>query len=315
MDRRLRTDALACGIAAALTLTALQSGPIFDDQPAAAVGAERTGATAAVDSGWIAGTVFSLEGNVPQRYANVIAVGTTMGAMTDSTGTFLMHVPAGSYSIRAMMMRQRNRELANVVVTPNDTTRVVLQLEPLGLTEAEARAESIGVDVRVSADDLRCEIVPLRPRYNVGDRPAFGVRIYNESDQGFFLVPTLDGSERGARYPNVEWLITGPDGGVERARMLYCGNLNSLQPADFIWVEAGSVFDPYQGAGFTSLEQTVVLARPGTYKVTFRYSTDEGDIRRWLGDWAGHLSPIISEQIRRVPRVVLTASTTIDVEE
>lgn len=311
----MRINGLAGGIAAALTLTALQPASDLGGR-SGAVGAEQTGATAAVDSGWIAGSVFSLEGNVPQRYANVILVGTTMGAMTDSTGTFLMRGPAGSYTIRAMMMGLRSRELAHIVVTPNDTTRIVLQLEPRGLTEAEARAESVGVDVRVSSDELRCEIIPARERFLVGESASFGVRIHNESGERFYFVRALDGSERGVRYPRVEWLVEGPDGGVETPRVVYCGNLNSLQPGDFVWVEPGTSFDPYQTGGFEGpMREAGVFVKPGRYTVTVRYSTDAGDIRRWLGDWAGHLSPIISKQIRRVPRVVLTASTTIDVEE
>ncbi|HEX6791662.1 MAG TPA: von Willebrand factor type A domain-containing protein [Candidatus Krumholzibacteria bacterium] len=74
--------------------------------------------------GKVQGRVTKADGN-PLAYANVILVGTTMGAMTTQDGRFaIMNVPAGTYTLRAMMMGFKALEKDSVVVTAGTTVEV-----------------------------------------------------------------------------------------------------------------------------------------------------------------------------------------------
>jgi Ca-activated chloride channel family protein len=74
-------------------------------------------AVAASGGGTIRGKVNRADGT-PIPYANVILVGTTMGAMTLADGTFaITHVPPGTYAVRALMMGYKAAETDSVEVT------------------------------------------------------------------------------------------------------------------------------------------------------------------------------------------------------
>ncbi len=80
--------------------------------------------------GSLFGIVTDRETGAPIPYANVIIVGTKMGGMTLTDGTFVINaVPAGVYTIKAMMMSYRPVEIHGVVVEAGITTRVDFQLE------------------------------------------------------------------------------------------------------------------------------------------------------------------------------------------
>ena len=73
-------------------------------------------ASAAAATGTIKGTVTSKDGK-PLAYANVILVGTNLGAMSLADGKFTINgVPDGNYTVRAMMMGYKTVELKRVVV-------------------------------------------------------------------------------------------------------------------------------------------------------------------------------------------------------
>jgi hypothetical protein len=67
-------------------------------------------------TGTVTGKVSKADGS-PLAYANVILVGTTMGAMTLADGKFTIQaVPPGTYTVRAMMMGYKSVEKPGVVV-------------------------------------------------------------------------------------------------------------------------------------------------------------------------------------------------------
>jgi Ca-activated chloride channel family protein len=75
-------------------------------------------------TGTVQGTVADSTGK-PLAYANVVLVGTMMGAMTLPDGKFaIVQVPPGTYRVRAMMMGYKAVEVDSVVVTAGLTTRV-----------------------------------------------------------------------------------------------------------------------------------------------------------------------------------------------
>jgi outer membrane receptor protein involved in Fe transport len=80
-------------------------------------------------TGTVTGKVAKADGS-PLAYANVIIVGTTMGAMTLADGKFtITAVPPGTYTVRAMMMGYKSVEKASVVVNIGATQAVDFKLE------------------------------------------------------------------------------------------------------------------------------------------------------------------------------------------
>jgi Ca-activated chloride channel family protein len=82
------------------------------------------GADSVPQTGTVKGRVTKVDGD-PLAYANVILVGTRMGAMTTQDGRFaITSVPAGTYTVRAMMMGFKAEEKDSVVVAEGDTVDV-----------------------------------------------------------------------------------------------------------------------------------------------------------------------------------------------
>lgn len=76
------------------------------------------------ETGTVRGKVSKPDGS-PMPYANVILVGTTMGAMTLADGSFtITPVPIGTYRVRAMMMGYKAVEQDSVVVSGGGTVEL-----------------------------------------------------------------------------------------------------------------------------------------------------------------------------------------------
>lgn len=94
-------------------------------------------------NGTIAGRVLDPE-SIPLPGASVMLVGTTYGTATDLEGLFSFEAPAGEYTLRVSFVGYGEYE-APVVVTPNETLEVNIQLEEgaIGLDEVVVTALGI----------------------------------------------------------------------------------------------------------------------------------------------------------------------------
>lgn len=89
-------------------------------------------------TGKIAGKVVDAETKEPLPAVNVLIEGTSLGAATDINGEyFILHVPAGTYSIRAEMIGYKATVMTNVRVKVDLTTRVDFELQPTVLDVGE----------------------------------------------------------------------------------------------------------------------------------------------------------------------------------
>ena len=105
---------------------------------------------AATPPGTVSGWVRSTDGT-PLAYANVILVGSTLGAMSLSDGKFtIVGVPAGTYTIRAMMMGYGHVE-KTIGVNAGDNAPLTFFLRTVVVAEIpviEVIAERLMVDVK-----------------------------------------------------------------------------------------------------------------------------------------------------------------------
>lgn len=277
----------------------------------------------AVRCGTLRGRVMRSDGS-PAWFSNIVIRGTRSGAMSDEEGRFrLDELAAGRHLLRVQALGCRPLDTL-VTFDPAAAAELRLELDCRGITilgrqgldSALAARESIGVDSRVRPGDLVCSITPLRSTFRVGDTPAFQFRILNRSGRALLLVRSLDGSAEDRRSPRVDVTIRGPAGALRPPPSVACGNMNSLADGDFFELAPGAAFDPLEQGFRPLILSRGVFPVPGRYQLTFTYSTNEPDVRRWLG-WPEPtgVSKSLSAKLRRVPRVDLSCVTEFDVVE
>ena len=82
-------------------------------------------------TGEIKGKVVEANNKLPIPFANVLIVGTTLGASTDLNGNFtIKNVPIGIYQLRASVIGYTTKVINDVMVKPNKITQVDFELIP-----------------------------------------------------------------------------------------------------------------------------------------------------------------------------------------
>lgn len=97
-------------------------------------------------SGIIFGKIIEQDTGDPLIGANVLVMGTTMGAATDLDGNYrISNVPAGSYSLRITYIGYETQEITDVMVKPNKpiTINVILQSEVISGETVEVTAKAV----------------------------------------------------------------------------------------------------------------------------------------------------------------------------
>lgn len=173
--------------------------------------------------------------------------------------------------------------------------------------------------VNSARGDIVCKLASLRDRYRVGDQPEISARIINGAENAIYLVGSLDGSERKARFPYVYYSVSGVEGGFSETEFGYCGALNPIRIEDFVRVEPGNDFDPHKQFDHYGFSKSGKLAhsrfvKAGSYTFKFHYSTENIDIKDWRGS-VNKTLPELNEMWRKVSRVNLTCSLTVEVIE
>ncbi len=110
----------------------------------------------ALETGSIYGTVTDKDTGMPLGFANVVIVGTKLGGMALSDGTYcIIGVPVGSHTVKAMMMGYKAAEKTGVIVKNGASTEVNFALEVtiVGKTQ-EIVVEAEYDDVEVSESSV-----------------------------------------------------------------------------------------------------------------------------------------------------------------
>lgn len=122
----------------------------------------------AAQTGTVTGSVVGEDGK-PLAYANVILVGTTLGAMSLSDGKFtIVGVPAGTYKVRAMMMGYKNSDKditvnagQPVALTFSMKQTIVAQTQVIEVKAERPMVQVTESKVTASVDEQQLQTMPV----------------------------------------------------------------------------------------------------------------------------------------------------------
>ena len=255
-------------------------------------------------TGKISGTIVDRETNQPLIGANVLVVGTSLGAATDVNGNYnILNIPAGTYSLKASYLGYQDVVIEDVRVNSGLTTQQDFKLPTKSLetqtvvivSERPLIQKNATNAVRiVNAEDL--ETLPVR---SINSVLQLQPGIFNLN--GVLYV-------RGSRADETNYMIEG----VSTKNILSNngGNLVTIIPdaVSQIQVQAGGSSAEYGSASGGIISQDF---RTGTdsYHASFRFETDNfgnypGD--KFLGtysygytDYTATLSgPILTDKVK-----------------
>ncbi|MDZ7262292.1 MAG: TonB-dependent receptor [candidate division KSB1 bacterium] len=152
--------------------------------------------------GKIAGTVTEAETGSPLPGANVVIVGTTMGAATDARGEYyILNVPPGKYKLRASMIGFEAMVVVDVIVNAGRTTNVDFKLVETVLELGEVVVQAVRPDVERDKTStsaiVRFDEVQMLPGIrDIGDVIGLAADI-------------IDGHFRGGRQGEEYYLLQG----------------------------------------------------------------------------------------------------------
>ncbi len=90
-------------------------------------------AARANETGSIYGVITDKETGDPIAYANVVVEGTTMDALSGNDGSYvIIGIPAGEYTVRAMMFGHATQKKYRIAVTAGSSMEVNFALEKRG---------------------------------------------------------------------------------------------------------------------------------------------------------------------------------------
>jgi hypothetical protein len=140
-------------------------------------------------TGTVSGTVLNGKDNTPLAYANVIVLGTNLGAMSLNDGKFTIKgVPAGRYTVKAMMMGFKAEEKAGVLVESGKDIRlefkleqtIVMKTQEIVVTAEKKMVEVTTSDARASVSSEQLEEMPVD---DVLDAVALKAGIVKQGDE------------------------------------------------------------------------------------------------------------------------------------
>ncbi len=165
-----------------------------------------TSSVAVAQTGSVTGTVVSAKDGKPLAYANVMIVGTTMGAMSLSDGKFaITGVPIGTYTVKAMMMGYGAVERPGVIVNAGSAATVQFKLEE--------KVVATVPDIVVTAEKAMVEVTSTEVRSGVTSEQVLDMPVDDVVDAIGLkagIVKTGDDMHvRGGRSNEVQIQIDG----------------------------------------------------------------------------------------------------------
>jgi len=160
----------------------------------------------AQDPGRISGVVKDAQSGAPLAFANVVIVGTGMGSFTKPSGVYTMEaVPAGTYTLKVMMMGYAPQTRENVVVNAGLTTEINFDLGVTVVMEVEeikVTAEKRMVDVNQTQTTRNVDTKDIQTRAINTVEEAIAVQAGVVLEQGQIHI-------RGGRSGEVKYFVDG----------------------------------------------------------------------------------------------------------
>ena len=160
------------------------------------------GTLPAQNVGKIAGAVMEAKTGNPLPGANVVIVGTMLGAAADAIGDYyILNVPPGKYELRASMMGYEKIKIVDVIVNVGRTTNIDFKLSDEVLEMDEIVVQAVRPDVErdktSTSSIVRFDDVQMLP----------GIR--NISDVINLAADVIDGHFRGGREGEEYYTLQG----------------------------------------------------------------------------------------------------------
>jgi hypothetical protein len=278
--------------------------------------------------GTITGALADSNDGRPLQYANVVVVGTTLGAMTSSDGSFrISNVPVGSFLLKIMMIGYESSE-SQITVRPNETTHCEFKMDKIWPYTSAADSAIVGSEVQVDPKDILCELRPGKKAFKVGDPLEFDLRLQNLSDKTFYLIGCLEESRNRTPYPYTYCIVSGPDQCADSSIvMLFSTSDDTLNPEDFRQLAPGNSFDPFLCERPVGPRRTPEFAspislsnysftKPGHFTVYFKYNTFETRNGQWFASKTMRtFSRDVAALLKQVPKLDVNCWIDFEVEE
>lgn len=171
-------------------------------------------------SGKIAGKVIDKETGEPLIGANVLIVGSSMGAASDIEGDYyIINVPPGTYELKVSMIGYNSKIISNVVVNTDRTTTIDLDLQTGAITTDEvvvvAEKPVIRKDLTASIVEVGAKQIEVMTHQNVQTmlKQQRGVIISNNQlgkvGNFYFNTPSDGLHVRGGRENETQFTLDG----------------------------------------------------------------------------------------------------------
>ena len=157
-------------------------------------------------TGKIMGRVIDSKTKEPLPGANIIILGTTLGASTDRQGNYyIINVPPGRYSVKALFMGYRTVQMNNVIVQVDRTTHLNFSLDPSFIQtkaiEVVAKRNAIIRDLTSTDQKVSSRQIKDLPVENMTDILRLQAGITEDAGGGIHL--------RGGRSAEVQYYVDG----------------------------------------------------------------------------------------------------------
>ena len=160
-------------------------------------------------TGKIVGTVTDADDGTPLPAVNVVLEGTTMGAATDMNGYyFVINVPPGTYTLKAMMIGYQEQVVKNVKVSVDLTTSINFKLSTEVLQAGEevtivAKRPIVQKDMTSSMAAVGSDEIQAMPVQEVADVLELQAGLVRDGLGGIHV--------RGGRTGEVSYMVDGID--------------------------------------------------------------------------------------------------------
>ncbi len=232
--------------------------------------------------GKIRGRVLSQDTNEPLIGANVLIIGTNLGAATGVDGSYIvLNIRPGVYALRFGYVGYQTKIIENVIVNSDQTTTINVTLEPATL---------IGQEVIVVAKKPIVEFNQTSTVVSINKDDITALPVQNLKDIVNLQAGVIDGHFRGGRLGEVQYQIDG-------VSITNPYNNSSILEIDRSLIEEVQVisgtFDAKYGQAMSGIVNTVLKSGSEKFILSGEiYGGDyfTGDIKRYPNNYS--YSPI-----------------------